>query len=78
MPRHEDMRLDPSLNITPEESLVDLPAAVVNVAEERERKDQLPEEGLQGAPLETANVGISDMCVKTKPESTVRETPRII
>ena len=47
------------------------------MAEDRERKNQLPEEGLQGAPFETANKGISDTCVKTKPESTIREAPRI-
>ena len=72
------MRLDPSLNVTPEGSLVDLPAAVGNMAEDRERKKQLPEEGLQGSPFETANMGISDKCVKTKPESTIREAPRVI
>ena len=27
-PRHEDMRIDPTLNVTPEGSLGDLPAAV--------------------------------------------------
>ena len=37
------MRLEPSLNVTPEGSLADIPAAV-----ERERKDQVPEEGLLG------------------------------
>ena len=68
------MRLDPSLNVTPEGSLVNLPVAVGIVAEDQERKNQLPEEGLQGAPLETANMGIPDTCVKTKPESTMRET----
>ena len=77
-PRCEDMRLDPSLNITPEGSLVDLLVAVGNVAEAGERKNQLPEEGLQEAPFETANMGISDTCVKTKPESTIREATRII
>ena len=41
--RGEDMRLEPSLNVTPEGSLVDIPAAV-----ERERKNQVPEEGLLG------------------------------
>ena len=45
------MRLDPSLNITPEGSLVDLPVAISGVAEDREGKNQLPEEGLQEAPL---------------------------
>ena len=77
-PRCEDMRLDWSLNVTPEGSLVDLPVAVGNVAEDRERKNQLPEEGLQETPFETANMGISDTCVKTKPESIIREVPKII
>ena len=72
------MRLDPSLNVTPEGSLIDLPAAVGNMAEDRERKKQLPEEGLQGVPSETANVGISDMSIKAKPESIIRKTPRRI
>ena len=45
------MRLDLSLNVTPGGSLVDLLVAVGNVAEDRERKNQLPEEGLQGVPL---------------------------
>ena len=76
--RCEDMRLDQSLNVTPEGSFVDLPVAVGNVAEDRERKNQLLEEGLQEAPFDTANMGISDTCVKTKPESTIREAPRII
>ena len=48
------------------------------MAEDRERKNQLPEEGLQGASFKTANMGISDTCVKTKSESTIREAPRII
>ena len=63
-PRCEDMRLDLTLNVTPEGSLVDPPAAVGIVVEDQERKNQLPEEGLQGAPLETANMGIPDTCVK--------------
>ena len=72
------MRLDLSLNITPEGSLVDLPIAVGNVAEDRERKNQLPKEGLQEAPIETANMGTSEMCVKMKPGSTIREAPKMI
>ena len=67
-PRCEDMRLDLSLNVTPEGSLVDLPVAVDNVAEDKERTNQIPEEGIQEDPLETANMGIPDTCVKTKPE----------
>ena len=72
-PRCEDMRLEPSLNVTPEGSLADIPGAV-----DRERKNQLPEEGLQGTSLETAYLEIPDTHVKTVPESTVREAPRII
>ena len=72
-PRCEDMRLDPTLNVTPEGSLVDLPVAVGVVAENQERKNQLPEEELQGAPLDIANINILGTCVKTKPGSTMRE-----
>ena len=77
-PRHKDMTLDLSLNITPEGCLADLPAAVGHMAEYRERKNQFPEERPQGAPSETANVGISDMHLKIKPESNIREAPRRI
>ena len=77
-PRHEDMRLDLSFNITPEGSLVDLPAAVGHMAEDRERKNQFPEERLQGVPSETVNVGISDTHLKIQPESNIREVPRRI
>ena len=38
MPRGEDMRLEPSLNMTPGGSLADISTAV-----EREKKDQVPE-----------------------------------
>ena len=48
------MRLDPSLNITPEGSLVDLLTTVGNISGDKERKNQLPEEGLQRTSLETA------------------------
>ena len=72
------MRLEPSLNVTPEGSLVDLPVSVGNVVEDREREDQLPREELHEAPIETTNIGTSDMCVKTKPGSTIREAPKII
>ena len=72
-PRCEDMRLEPSLNVTPEGSLVDLPAAV-----DRERKNQLPEEGLLGTSSETTYMEIPDMHVKALPESSTSETPRII
>ena len=72
-PKCEDMRLEPSLNVTPEGSLVDIPAAVG-----RERKNQLPEERLLGTSSEKTYMEIPDTCVKTVPESSTRETPRII
>ena len=73
MPRCEDMRLEPSLIVTPEGSLADIPAAV-----ERERKNQVPEEGLLGTSSETMYMEIPDTRVKTVPESSMREAPRII
>ena len=72
-PKHEDMRLEPSLKVTPEGSLVDIPAALG-----RERKNQLPEEGLLGTSSETTYMEIPDTHVKTVPESPKREAPRII
>ena len=77
-PRHEDMRLDPSLNVTPEGSLGDLPAAVGHVEEDRVGENQPSRERSEGAPSETANVGISDTHLKTKPERNTRETPQRI
>ena len=72
-PGCEDMRIEASLNVTPEGSLADIPAAV-----ERERKNQVPEEGLIGTSLETTYMEIPDTCVKTVPESSMRDAPRII
>ena len=60
-PRHEDMRLDTSLNVTPEGSLGDLLAAVGHAEEDSVGEHQPPRERSQGAPSETANVGISEM-----------------
>ena len=72
-PRSEGMRLEPSLNVTPKGSLADIPAAV-----DRERKNQVPEEGLLGTSSETTYMQIPDTHVKTVPESSTREAPRII
>ena len=77
-PRHEEMRLDVSLNVTPEGSLVDLLAAVGHMEEDSVGELQPPRERSQGAPSETANVGISDTHLKTKPESDTREAPQRI
>ena len=50
-PRHEDMRMDSTLNVMPEGSLGDLPAAVGGVEETREGTHPVSEERLQdGSP----------------------------
>ena len=72
------MRIEPSLTITPEGSLDDLPAAVGNIAEDRERESQLLEEGLQGTSSEKVYMEIPDTRVKTVPDSTTREVPIVI
>ena len=64
-PRHEDMRLDPSLNVTLEGSLGDLPTAVGNTEEAREREHPVPEEKPQGAPF-------------TNVETSIEETPETL
>ena len=71
-PRHEDMRLEPSLNITPKGSQADIPAAVGI-----ERKNQVPEEGLLGTSSETTYMEIPDTHVKTVSESSMREAPEL-
>ena len=73
MPRGEDMRLEPSLNATPEGSLADIPTVV-----KREKKDQSPEEELLGTSSETMYMEIPNTHVKTVLESPTREAPRII
>ena len=40
-PRHEDMRLDLSLNVTTEGSLGDLPAAVGHVEEDKRKRESI-------------------------------------
>ena len=72
------MILDPSLNVTPEGSLGDLLAAVGHAEEDRVGEHQPPRERSQGVPSETANVGISDTHLKTKPESDTREASQRI
>ena len=76
-PRHEDMRLEPSLNVTLEGSLGDLPNAV-NAEVTREREHQVPEERPQGTPFETSIEGTPETHIKVKSESNIREAPRRI
>ena len=80
-PRHEDMRLDPSLNVTLEGSLGNLSTAVGNIEEAREREHPVPEERPQGAPftnVETSIEGTPETLLKEDPRSNVKETPRRI
>ena len=73
MPRSEDMRLEPSSNVTPERSLTDIPTVV-----KREMREQVPEKELLGTSLETTYMEIPNTCVKTVHKSPNKETPRII
>ena len=73
MPRGEDMRLEPSLNVTPEGSLTDIPTVV-----KREMREQAPEEELLGTSSETTYMEIPNTHVKTVHKSPTREAPRII
>ena len=53
LPRHEDMRMDSTLNVTPEGSLGDLPATVGGVEEAGEGTRQVSEKRLQDGSLST-------------------------
>ena len=54
------MRLEPSLNVTPEGSLADIPTVV-----KREKKAPAPGEELLGTTSETTYMEIPNTCVKT-------------
>ena len=80
-PRQEDMRLDPTLNVMPQRSLNDLPTAVGDIEEVRERGHQVPEEGLQRGPfsnVKTLNERTPETLLKVMPETHVKESPRRI
>ena len=66
LPKPEDMRLELSLNVTPEGSLGDLPNAV-NAEETRERGHQIPEERPQATPSETLIEVSPEAHAKAKP-----------
>ena len=72
-PRGEDMRLKPSLNVTPEGSLTDIPIVV-----KREMREQVPEGELLGTSSETMYMEIPNMHVKTVHKGPTWEAPRII
>ena len=72
-PRDEDMQIEPSLHVTTEGSLADIPTAV-----ERKRNDQVPKEVHLETSSETTYMEIPNTCVKTVLESSKKEAPKII
>ena len=64
-PRHEDMRIDTILNVTPEGSLSDLPATVGCVEKTREGKHQVSEKRLQEGSPSTNVITSTEVTPKT-------------
>ena len=73
MPRSEEMRLEPSLNVTPEGSLVDIPTVI-----KRETEKQVPEGDLLGTSSETTYMEIPSTSVKTVQKSPIPGVPKSI
>ena len=70
-PKSEDMKLEPSLNATPEGSLVDIPTVV-----KRETREQVPEGEMLGTSSETAYMEFSNTSVKTLPKEPISGVPK--
>ena len=70
-PRSEDMKLEPSLNVTPEGSLVDIPTVV-----KREIREQVPEGETLGMSSETAYMEFPNTQVKTIPKDPISGVPK--
>ena len=70
-PRSEDMKLEPSLNVTPEGSLVDIPTVM-----RRETGEQIPERETLGTSSETAYMEFPNTQVKTMPKDLVLGVPK--
>ena len=64
-PGYDDMRLDPSINITPEGSLIDIPTVV-----KKETPEQISERKIMGTSSETAYMELPSTQVKTVPKET--------
>ena len=65
------MKLEPSLNVTPEGSLVDIPTVV-----KREIKEQIPEGETLGTSSETAYMEFPNTHVKTVPKDPIWGVPK--
>ena len=70
-PRGEDMKLDPSLNVTPEGSLADIPMVV-----QRETREQMSEKETLGTSSETAYMEFPNTSVKTTPKEPILGVPK--
>ena len=71
--RSEDTRLEPSLNVTPEGSLVAIPTVV-----KRETREQVPERDLLGTSSETTYMEIPDTHAKAIYKSPTSGVPKSI
>ena len=69
--RSEDMKLEPSLNVTPEGSLVDIPTVV-----KRETKEQVLDGEMLGTSSETAYMEFPNTQVKTIPKDPILGVPK--
>ena len=67
------MRLEPSLNVTPEGSLTDIPTVV-----KREMREQVPEGEMLGISSETTYMEIPNTSVKTVHKVPTWEVPKTI
>ena len=65
------MKLEPSLNVTPEGSLVDIPTVV-----RRETKEQVPEGETLGTSSETAYMEFPNTQVKTISKDPITGVPK--
>ena len=72
-PKSEAMRLEPSLNVTPEGSLTDIPTVI-----KRETREQVPEGELLGTSSETTYMEIPNTCIKSVHKSPTQGIPKTI
>ena len=72
-PRSDDMKLEPSLNVTPEGSLVDIPTVV-----RRETREQVPEGEILGTSSETTYMEFPNTQVKTVPKEPISGVPKTL
>ena len=67
------MKLEPSLNVTPEGSLADIPMVV-----QRETREQMPEGEMLGTSSETAYMEFPNTSVKTAPKEPILGVPKTL